>query len=162
MPRKKAANARPSFTDTLDKLLAEVQPELAAAMSLAAVAGYYGITPPLTSILYALRPDYQATKEPTELERARDYWKAANDIVDASATQWYNWISSGFSHNIIPGEPSSTPKPKTEAQNMQELRYAKAAMAAVEVYLMSRPGVMSAVIEAPAKMVSAIGEIVPG
>ena len=162
MPRKKAVRARPSFVESLDKILAEVQPELAAAMALAAMAGYYGITPPLTSILYALRPDYQATKDDTELNRAREYWEAANEIVEASATQWYDWIRSGFSHEIIPDAKPPTPVKKTEAQNMQELRYAKAAMAAVEVYLMSRPGVMTSVIEAPAKMVAAIGEVVPG
>jgi len=167
MMASKKATTKPSLTERLDALLGDLDPNLAIAMSLASIASFYGVMPPMTALLSALNPSFPGTKSKSEednLSNLRDAWEAANELVEASPQEWWAWISSGFSHEIIPDVPYKKPATEAEAKAQQvlDLRYGRAAMAAVEVYLMSRPGVMTALIEAPSKMVAALGEIVPG
>ena len=160
----KKATTKPSLTERLDALLGELDPNLAIAMSLASIASFYGVMPPMTALLSAISPSFPDTKSKSEENNLRDAWEAVNELVEASPQEWWAWISSGFSHEIIPDTPYKKPVTEADAKARQilDLRYARAAMAAVEVYLMSRPGVMTSLIEAPAKMVAAIGEVVPG
>lgn len=99
MPRKKAANATQTRADVLDKIFAQVDPEVMAAGVLGAIAVYGGVTPPLTRLLAsfarqgarAVDDDYIRAANESARDQAliNDYHKRHGQAVTGS----YDWTT---------------------------------------------------------------------
>ena len=131
MPRKKAANATQSRVETLDKLLAQIDPEIVLAGALGAVATAGGITPPLTRMLMAVGGN-------TDL---------GSDIANKAATAWYDVAQFGspilFALGMTFGESGGS-QDKAARASQQAVVAAGAMEAMMMMAFMKNPNAMSA------------------
>jgi len=79
MPRKKAANATQSRAEVIDKIFAQVDPEIVAAGLLGAVAARGGLVPPFTQLLMSM------TSEGGVAESMKQNWM---DIAKFGSVGW--------------------------------------------------------------------------
>jgi len=146
MSRKAAKKEK--ITEILDRFLGETDPMVPIVGLLGAVATYGGITPPLTRLLSIFTTDGLGGNIAKDLTTMQGKIAAMGGLGGFGLYEAGKWLS---------GEGTTTPEPE---------KYALAAAGALEAmlmwYVMHNPQVLTSIIEAPAKMVAAVGEIVPG
>lgn len=130
MPRKKAANARETRADVLDKIFAQVSPVEASMGVLGAIATRGGLVPPFTRLMMAI------TNEGAE-EVAKDYAALMLKI----GSPLYAWQSSeyGFFGNLMSLFSKLNPDGSQKSADQQDIDSRSAAamaMGAAEYMLM--------------------------
>ena len=131
MPRKKAANATQSRVETLDKLLAQIDPEIVLAGALGAVATAGGITPPLTRLLMAVGGNVDL----------------GSDIANKAGQTWYDVAQWGspilFALGLSFGESGGS-QDKSVKATTQAVVAAGAMEAMMMMAFMKNPNAMQA------------------
>jgi hypothetical protein len=151
-PSKKAANKAQEASKALDRIFAEVDPQLAAAGLLGGMAAVGGIVPPFTRLLSMLAPGTD-----------KDVVSAQDRIIQILGFPGPNGEPPGIIGLLMGGQGGSN---ATGGPVMSVEAWALFASGALEGMLMfkafSSPEIMKAVIGMPAEMLKGIGEIVPG
>lgn len=152
-PTKKAISKAQEATKALDRIFAEVDPQLAAAGLLGGMAAVGGIVPPFTRLLSMLAP---GTAD-------KDVVTAQARIIQILGFPGPNGEPPGIMGILMGGGGSSG---AAGGPTMSIEAWALFASGALEGMLMfkafSSPEIMKAVIGMPAEMLKGVGEIVPG
>jgi len=139
----------------LDRLFAEVDPNLMIVAMLGGSAAAGGLVPPLTRLLMTVG------KEPTVI--SEDYAK----MFAGAAVLGPGGMITGVLPAIFALYVSQNPTAFGASGNDKDPRpaalFASGALEAMLMYkAFSTPGLLEAVIKAPAEMMKGIGEVVPG
>jgi len=155
-PTKKAISKAQEASKALDRIFAEVDPNLIIAGFLGGSAAMGGLTPPFTRLLMTM---------PT----------SGAGLISGDYSKLFATIGVLGPMNIVGIVPSlfalymGSNNPVAEASNYQQRDPGPAALfasGALEAMLMykafSTPGLLEAVVKAPAEMIKGVGAIVPG
>ena len=149
MARK--AKQKEKITEILDRFLGETDPMIPIAGILGATAALGGITPPFTRLLMIFTQKGGGKGIDFDITTIL----GAMGGIQGMAT-YAPWTIGKM---LFGGDGDGTPSASPEIWALA----ASGALEAMMMYnVMKNPEVLKAVIEAPAKMVSAVGEITPG
>lgn len=152
--------------DNLDKFIGELDPNLLLVGLLGGIAAYNGIIPPFTRLLMMTS---QASGGVAAGNLIKSDWdKAALAITAAGPTVL---TGGGFAtvfglllKNQFKNEGmTATAARQKAAEISQNGMFCSGALEAMMMFkAMSQPGLLEAVVRAPAEMLKGVGEIVPG
>jgi len=164
-PTKKAISKAQEASKALDRIFAEVDPNLLIAGTLGGLAAYGGIVPPFTRLLMTMT---QANGFGTEIIK-EDIDKVKLATVIASGPVGILGGAAGTLFGILikqeleNGGVSSEVAEKIAADISTTALFASGALEAMLMFkAFSSPGLLEAVVKAPAEMIKGVGEIVPG
>jgi hypothetical protein len=148
-PSKKAVSKAQEASKALDRIFAEVDPNLILAGLLGGTATAGGVIPPFTRLMMTMGGSADDLNILFEAVKAGGYgyWGPGGILPGLFA------IYSGYS-----SDGSSEPK-KPEPGAL----FCSGALEAMLMYkAFSTPGLLEAVVKAPAEIIKGVGEIVPG
>jgi len=152
--------------DSLDKFIGELDPNLILVGLLGGLAAYGGIIPPFTRLLMMTS---QASGGISAGNLIKSDWDKAALAITAAGPTLLTGGGFGTVFGLLlknqlqdQGMAPATAKQKA-AEISQNAMFCSGALEAMMMFkAMSQPGLLEAVVRAPAEMLKGVGEIVPG
>ena len=156
---KKATKVQEKLTNTLDRFLGEADPMLPVVMIMGAAASACGIVPPFTRLLQMV--GLSAGVDYDDMSHEQDDWlqQYANEPIPNPL-----WVMLDGLRDMFEGPSGENAAALKKKEDLLRLGMVfSGGLEAMMMYnVMKNPELIKAVIKAPAEMVAAVGEIIPG